>query len=210
MPGSTEVLAPSRASIYRNIDWEGAYATVLGQNHSYLSHGPVMSTLGLPLYLANSDREYFEASAANNAVMWSCFGWLIEAMVETLESVLRVPIVFDPRLALPGFHIFKTTEITPFSGGVWHIDVFRYELIPPPRVSYSATLLLGDSETSYGIDYRTNHTDGFFQHQIGAVTIFNSALQHRLAPVCPSQVPKARVTLQAHIWMYPQYAIAFW
>jgi hypothetical protein len=199
MPGSTETLAPISAPVHHHIDWARSFSTVLGEN-SGLTHGSTMSTIGLPLYLAKSDTEYFNAAAANNSGIWSRFSELLEAMIETLESLVRVPITYDARLALPGFHIFKSCEAIPFNGGVWHVDVFRYEVLPTPLVSYSATLLLGDTKTSYGINYRAgDHATHYFQHQIGAITFFNSALPHRVAPIYLADKPGTRVTCQAHV-----------
>jgi hypothetical protein len=183
---------------------------VLGQHHRFLCHGSTMSTFGLPLYLAESECDYFKAAAANNVCLLSGFGWLLEAMIETLESVIRAPITFDPRLALPGFHIFTSSDQSPYNGGVWHVDVFRYAVSPEPLARYSATLLLGDAQTSYGIDYKTDNSEQYFPHQIGSLTVFGSSIEHRVAAISPTATGQFRVTLQAHVWAYPRQAIAFW
>src|SRR4029079_6256867 len=66
-------------------------------------------TLGTASYLDAIDGRfdaYSERARFENAILWHHFDWLFERLASAIAKEVGIPVEYDPRLALPGFHIF--------------------------------------------------------------------------------------------------------
>jgi len=173
-------------------------------------HAANLVTVGLPLYLSDSFSQYSNQAAQNNLLLLSRIGAILDPFCEALERYLNLPLYFDPRLAVPGIHLFSSEPGAPYPGGVWHTDVFRFEILPIPQDTLSATLLLGESDRQFGISYRNEDGETDFYHSPNAISLINSQVLHRVMPFGEDNEALKRMSIQAHIWIYKEQGIIFW
>jgi hypothetical protein len=199
-----------RLELHRNYNWAGLCESVCKWKSLFLRHTDGFLTFGLPLYKASTEEEYFSRNQPLNKILLGEFGDLVAELSVTLQNAFRTRVILHPQLAVPGFHLLSSEPGRPFAGGCWHADSFLHSALPQPLVAYSATLLLGDARNPYGIEVRGSNVSGFFQHQRGQVTLFQSNLLHRIAPIVPQPGLWERLTMQAHLWKYANHSLLFW
>jgi hypothetical protein len=184
-----------------------------------LKHSSNLTTLGLPLYVAehnyggNAFFEYFKANQNINEFLHASFKALYKALTCALSEFFGLPIYFHPQLALPGFHLFRSGPGYPYHGGGWHVDRFAAAHVVPQRSSWSATLILGSSSPQSLIEFKEADTKDEMvvahAHKPGFVTLFRSDRAHRVGAMT-DQYENDRVSLQAHIAVLSGCAVAFW
>jgi hypothetical protein len=182
-------------------------------------HSPNLTTLGLPMYLAEhlfgneAFSRYFHANLQLNEFLYSSFTSLYKAFHCALSEFFNMPLYFHPQLAIPGFHLFRSGPTFPYSGGGWHVDRFSTRHLVPQHSSWSATLILGFPTVPHLIDFETSDGSGQAAysraHRPGFITLFRSDRSHRVGAM-PSNAASDRISLQAHIAILNGNAIAFW
>jgi hypothetical protein len=203
------MLQPEYIALNREFDWQELTAKVRNSDVAY-RYGSEMSVVGRPLYLAESLASYRQFAVELNARLQERFGELLGAFADSLGERLNKPIFFDRKLACPGFHVFHPGSKRSYPGGVWHIDVFNFEILPRPESAYSATLLLGDDQNEYALEFECEGQVRSHPHRIGRVTLLPSEMRHRIAPFSTVAEASVRVTLQGHVWIYQEHGVLFW
>jgi hypothetical protein len=184
-------------------------------------------TLGAAVYLdATGGRlsSYVDLAAAENPVLEEHFGWLQERVLENVRDFVQAPCVTDPRLALPGFHVFigHPEFVRPMASK--HFDL-QYEAIDwsgigepepsrqlsitvPIRVpSNGATLRVWDVSWEQARDAdkearrrlaQANRRATSHPYRAGVMAIHSGHLLHQIGPFVDPQPDDERLTLQAH------------
>ncbi len=196
-------------------------------------------TLGTASYLDARDgrfAEYQEAAARSNAALERTFGGLFEQLLTAVRSIVGAEASYDPRLALPGFHIFLFDPAfrRPPSGA--HFDL-QYELIdwsgfgtPDLSSQLSLTLTLALPASGGGLmvwpvdrrdldrmtpDERLAHTRAnrfgtLHPYTVGHLVAHSGYRLHQIAPSADLQPGDERITLQAHALPVDGRWIVYW
>ena len=79
-------------------------------------------TLGKSAYLDGNSETYYQGAESTNLIMFGLFHDLYKEVAGKLSSHLGEWVVLNPKLALPGFHIFPADPKLLSVTGNWHID----------------------------------------------------------------------------------------
>lgn len=185
-------------------------ALISDQNRS-ISHSQCLHSFGLPLYLATSDKQYFATNSIWNSYLLDRFPEIYEALLHSVRCVTGKSASFDVRLAVPGFHLIKSTNDIPYEGGCWHVDTFNTSLLQPDEEIISLTLILGDQGSDHHIVYRSSDgAEHSYWHFPGVLTLIPQNSMHRIGRISAQGGTRYRVSLQAHVALRPRAAIVFW
>ena len=184
-------------------------------------------TLGAASYLDASDgrfSSYSELAGVENEVLEEKFGWLHEKLLECIGGVVQAPCDTDPRLALPGFHVFIGHPAFERPVASKHFDL-QYETIdwgelgkPQPAQQLSITLPIrvptgGAALRVWDVTWEqartadresrrrlaaANRQPKIHPYRTGAVAIHSGHLLHQIAPFIDPVPDDERITLQAH------------
>lgn len=85
-------------------------------------------TLGASNYwdlVCKSQGEYRSEAHRLNAILWERFTPLYQNLKRVLAEALAAPVVYDPDVALPGFHVFQGNSLLTDLRNVTHNQWFR-------------------------------------------------------------------------------------
>lgn len=86
-------------------------------------------TLGAASYLdadAADQTPYLQAAGRDNLILKANFPLIYEKLTETLSGILKVPVTYDSKFALPSFHIFLAAKCFENPIASVHFDL-QYE-----------------------------------------------------------------------------------
>lgn len=194
-------------------------------------------TLGAASYIdAAASREgYKERARRDNEILAARFGWLLERVRSTLETVLGAPVDWQPNAALPGFHIYLAHKIFEQPIASIHCDS-QYELIdwagcgePDFREVASFTLALALPRHGGGLNVFDLHRrqardlDGeafarrvresamtYHPYRVGSMVLHSGHVMHQAAPGRDIQPDERRITLQGHCLRAGDRWYAYW
>lgn len=183
-------------------------------------------SLGAASYLdAGSGRAgYYARAAACNPQLERDFGWLYRKLRRALADRLQAHVVFAPRAARPGFHIFLGHPAFRQPLGRVHFDLQFHHLEWPDGAEmdfsrpFSFTLAIRLPRSGAGlhlwdIDKETwdamspaarNRTaeeisPRYVRYRTGSMVCHSGMVLHRIAPATEDPQPEdMRVTLQGH------------
>ncbi len=179
-------------------------------------------TLGTALYLdKKSDSPFYDNSVeANNFFLRIHFAQLYELLLETLKKELQADVVYEPTLALPGFHIFLSDPEFVKQGGKIHFDLQfqqtswanyqKIDLSNPLSFTLSLALpRLGGGLFYWDKTYEPGSKvspeeaiEGLPRHYVeyekGKIVLHNGLLIHQIAPAKEYLEGDRRITLQGH------------
>jgi hypothetical protein len=201
---------PYSLQMSREFDWPRVVDKLLASDGLLSRHSDSLITVGSPLYLADSLAAYRNNVERQRGPLLDNFGDLIQDFADTLQSFVGQRVVFGADLACPGFHIFSATRERPYLGGIWHVDEFRFPILPVPVSMYSATLLIGDETGTYTLETQVSDQVQSHRHRVGWITVINSLDSHRVGPFSSEDGSRVRVTLQGHIWLFKDRGVLFW
>jgi hypothetical protein len=182
-------------------------------------------TLGAAIYLdmPAGSRQYRALAERVNPVLASEFGWLHERVAAILSEQLDGPVSLDPRIGLPGFHVFLAHPAFGDPLASVHLDLqyqqidwgaMGYEKVEEPR---SFTLAIALPRNGGGLctwplsrtefealpmdrvgELVEAHARQFWSYTVGHMAIHHGHQVHMIAP-CPNmQGDDERITLQGH------------
>jgi hypothetical protein len=184
-------------------------------------------TLGAASYLDPTDA-YRERAAQCNPLLTEHFGWLLEKTREFLSWRLGAPAVFEPSLALPGFHVWETAAIFTAPQASVHFDLQQLRVWPRETpdadfqhpLSFTVAIRLPQAggglnvwDVSYErfmrfrerVDGRVDPADVAvllrpLRHPYvrGGIALHSGLLMHQIGEVAQVQAGDERITLQGH------------
>lgn len=182
-------------------------------------------TLGAASYLdskLNEPSSYFEASSRYNPILKSYFPSLYETLIEKLTEIFQFPVVYEPSLALPGFHIFLANKFfekpiasthfdLQFKSLKWEYKTIDYEY----PISFTCAISLPQSPA--GLNYwdisdkdvvgmnsneieklKMSKEKRFYPYSIGKLVLHRGLILHQIAPCQEVKPTDERITLQGH------------
>jgi hypothetical protein len=184
-------------------------------------------TLGAASYLDGGE-DYVARAGIKNPVLAADFGDLHERVRATLVGSLGAPCTFEPRFALPGFHIWRVPGIPTRPEASLHFDL-QYQRLPfTPQVhaglarpiSFTLPLTLprrGGGLTTWDVTFeqvnefyrRTGYsvtladltsllTARHHAYEAGTLVLHSGHTLHQIAPVAEVDPDDERITLQGH------------
>jgi hypothetical protein len=196
-------------------------------------------TLGAASYMdARGGRfaEYQASAQRTNPVLRDRFGWLLEKVRTAVAAHVGGTVVYDERIALPGFHVFLYAEDAENASASVHYDQ-QYELIdwtgigtPDPDTQLSLTLAVALPASGGGLlvwnlnrlelermppDARKAHMAAnrnavFSPYEVGHLFIHSGHQLHQGAPSKALRPDDARITLQCHSIRVDGRWIVYW
>jgi hypothetical protein len=198
-------------------------------------------TLGIAAYLdiqhQASPRAYHLAAPRVNRYLREHFGWVYPRLQAALEVNLGAPVVYEDRMALPGFHIYAPHGASRAIEGDVHVDlqfmhvdwpaheevdlsrVATFTVLvegPPsgsglrvwPRISIAASV--HDPLPAGGLPALTaGKAPTEHPYALGALVVHSGLAVHQIAPSA-AQEGELRVTLQGHAVRARRGWIAYW
>ncbi len=192
-------------------------------------------TLGAAAYIDASQHlaVYLDAAKERNPLLRETFASEYERIRLFFEELLGEPVIFDERLALPGFHIFVFGGVDQSRDNVAaraHFDLQWMSAIPEqvPRAVLSFTLLIkeptggaamevwpfryGDARNTgvSAFDYASGHSSRTVGYTPGRIVVHDGLALHaigRSATVAPIGF---RITLQGHGVRLSEGWILYW
>jgi hypothetical protein len=184
-------------------------------------------TLGPAAYMDARDGQFADYQAKldeSNRMLREHFGWLLDRFRERVSEQVGAEMTYDPRLALPGFHVFLFDEAFRRAGASVHYDK-QFEHVdwtqfgvPDTDAQLSLTLSIklpagGGGLLVWNINRieiermplerriehsRANKTATFEAYEVGTVAIHSGHQLHQIGPAPHLQPGDERITLQAH------------
>jgi hypothetical protein len=196
-------------------------------------------TLGTAAYMDARDGAFagYQAKLAeSNAMLREHFGWLLDRFRERVSEQVGAEMVYDPRLALPGFHVFLFDEAFRKSGASVHYDK-QFEHIdwtqfgvPDTDAQLSLTLSIKLPAGGGGLlvwninrieiermppeqrlEHSRAHRNATFEpYEVGTLAIHSGHQLHQIGPAPHLQPGDERITLQAHALPVDGRWILYW
>jgi hypothetical protein len=198
-------------------------------------------TLGAASYLdadKGDDRLYRERAAVNNPLLAAHFGPFLEQFRQRVERALGAECFYDPRLALPGFHIYLADPQFAQRMGSIHIDLqfenIRWAELGYPEIAFERQLSLtaalelpqsggglkvwpvdGQSIRGASAEQRAallaqRPRAVLHRYQVGRLAIHSGFLFHQIAPIAAVHPDDRRITLQAHALPIASRWLLYW
>jgi len=207
---------------------ERVRTAVFALEDHWISRAPGLPfhTLGTASYLDASNGRaaaYLSLAAETNPLLRESFAWLYERLVFRLGEVLGGEYVYDARLAMPGFHVFRGHPQFAKPMASIHFDLQYQELDwseysnPRPDSQLSLTLTIklphkGAGLRVWEIDFRETGMDkdkmkallegnrkaAYVPYAEGNLVIHSGHQLHQIAPMKEPREQDLRLTLQAH------------
>lgn len=159
-----------------------------------------------------------DAIIQSNLFMWDNFSYLYDAVIEFYERFLNSSVTLDPRVSLPGFHIYKSPFAKHVPAAPSHRDAsfLKYgplvEIPDTPDRHLSGTISIAapnsgcstDMFISPDFDFDAVNSgkmkpDRILEHSPGVISLFCSHLQHRISSFDLAGDGDSRITLQTHL-----------
>jgi hypothetical protein len=168
-------------------------------------------TLGASAYLdGNTDKYYAEAKLLNPYLFHSFFK-MYQEITSQLSNFFGEWVVFNPTLALPGFHIFPADPKLLSIAGNWHLDTPHSTLCLGDKDACTFTVAIELPTGGGGIDVRFGgDEDQYVEYDTGEMLIHSGMVPHRIASYREYVEGDYRITLQGHIIRDGNDLVMFW
>ena len=196
-------------------------------------------TLGTAAYMDARDgrfRDYQSRAVGSNALLRAHFERLLERFRQAVSAHVGTEVVYDPRLALPGFHIFLFHEAFRRSGASLHYDK-QFEHIdwtefgtPDTDQQLSLTLAIRLPAGGGGLHVwninrieiermapdariahsRANRTATFERYEVGTLAIHSGHQLHQIGAAPHLEPGDERITMQAHALPVDGEWVLYW
>lgn len=196
-------------------------------------------TLGTAAYMDARDgrfRDYQARAAASNQLLGTHFAPLLERFRKAVSGHVGSEVVYDSRLALPGFHIFLFHEAFRRSGASLHYDK-QFEHIDwtefgTPDIAQQLSLTLSirlptgggglhvwninrieiermaaEARVAYS---RANRKATFEHYEVGTMAIHSGHQLHQIGAAPHLQPGDERITMQAHALPVDGQWVLYW
>lgn len=180
-------------------------------------------TLGTAAYLdAREEFEpYTKLAQEENKILMQKFDWIYPRLQEKIQEVMGCETYFDPRFALPGFHVFLSDiffEDEEYAA--LHYDIqqeyldwqgeksedlisFTISIELPSNGGGLFTWEVYGQETDFMDEEETDafvrkHERIFHKYKVGNMAVHSGQLFHQMSPMLDVQEEDKRITLQGH------------
>lgn len=168
-------------------------------------------TLGKSAYLDGNTERYYKGAAKYNPVLIYVFWELYGEVAGKLSDHFGEWVVFNPKLALPGFHIFPADPKLLSVTGNWHLDTPHKTLGVGDKDAWAFTVAVEMPTGGGGMDMRLGgDEDLFVEYKVGELFLHNGMVPHRIASYRKYVEGDHRITMQGHIVRDGKDLIMFW
>tara|TARA_R110000772_G_scaffold65338_3_gene145866 strand:+ start:150 stop:764 length:615 start_codon:yes stop_codon:yes gene_type:complete len=168
-------------------------------------------TLGKSAYLDGNSGTYYKGADGMNLTLFRTFNSFYKEVAGKLSTFLGEWVVFNPKLALPGFHIFPADPKLLSVSGNWHLDSPHETLGVGDKDVHAFTIAVEMPTGGGGMDFRFGgDEDQYVEYNVGEMFIHSGAVPHRIASYRQYVEGDCRITLQGHIVRDGKDLIMFW
>ena len=168
-------------------------------------------TLGKSAYLDGNSGTYYKGADGMNLTLFRTFNSFYKEVAGKLSTFLGEWVVFNPKLALPGFHIFPADPKLLSVSGNWHLDSPHETLGIGDKDVHAFTIAVEMPTGGGGMDFRFGgEEDQYVEYNVGEMFIHSGAVPHRIASYRQYVEGDCRITLQGHIVRDGKDLIMFW
>jgi hypothetical protein len=192
-------------------------------------------TLGAASYLdaPNQRDAYLEAARATNPVLHASFEGLLERVRLFFEEFLGEPVRFDPRYALPGFHVFvlhgsDRSQDNPARRAHFDLQWMHVfpEHVPAGTLSFTlpieeptggASMALWHARYQDALDmrftagqYASRHPWQTLEYTRGRIVVHDGLILHAIGAARMTRPKGLRVTVQGHGLRLPAGWVLYW
>ena len=198
-----------------NIDCERVAKNVkglrkIGQWESRSNEFPFY-TLGKAAYLDGNSKTYYQGAEYLNVLLFRSFYELYKEVTGELSAFFGEWIVFNPKLALPGFHIFPADKKLLSVAGNWHLDSPHETLGVGEKDAYAFTIAIELPTGGGGMDVKIGgDSDEYVEYKVGELLLHDGMTPHRISPYRKYIEGEHRITMQGHIVRDGRELITFW
>ncbi len=207
---------------------DAAVAEVHGLRREWTRRAPFrpVFTLGAPAYYDGHKgaETYLRLAALTNHLLQERFAEMFATVGELLASFLGEPVVYDPRVAVPGFHVFQSHPGLTQPLASRHFDL-PYEQVPWDRPvdtsrAFSFTLPLRLPRDGAGM-YMWDQTHGepeaaldpepiLVPYRVGELVVHSGHRLHQIAPFVAHHEGDERVSWQGHAVFVDGAHVLYW
>ena len=168
-------------------------------------------TLGKSAYLDGNSGTYYKGADGMNLTLFRTFNSFYKEVAGKLSAFLGEWVVFNPKLALPGFHIFPADPKLLSVSGNWHLDSPHETLGIGDKDVHAFTIAVEMPTGGGGMDFRFGgDEDQYVEYNVGEMFIHSGMVPHRIASYRQYVEGDCRITLQGHIVRDGKDLIMFW
>lgn len=168
-------------------------------------------TLGKSAYLDGNTIGYYHSAKEINPVLFQTFNDLYQEVSGKLSKHFGEWVTMNPKLALPGFHIFPSDKKLLTVSGNWHLDAPHTTLGIGEEDAYAFTVAIELPTGGGGIDIKIGgESNEYIEYKVGELFIHNGMTPHRIASYREYKPDEFRITLQGHIVRDGTDLIMFW
>ena len=168
-------------------------------------------TLGASAYLDGNTKKYYCGAKQLNPGMLYWFFKLYQEVSGQLSNYFDEWVLFNPSLALPGFHIFPSDNKLLTVAGNWHLDAPHTTLGIGDKDTYSFTVAIELPTGGGGMDMKIGgESNEYIEYQVGELVLHDGMTPHRIASYREYKPDEYRITLQGHIVRDGKDLITFW
>jgi len=168
-------------------------------------------TLGKSAYLDGNSQAYYQGAERINLTLLRTFHSFYKEVAGKLSNHLGEWVVLNPKLALPGFHIFPADPKLLSVSGNWHLDTPHETLGIGDKDAYAFTVAVEMPTGGGGMDIRFGgDQDQYVEYNVGEMFIHSGMVPHRIASYRQYVEGDFRITLQGHIVRSGKNLIMFW
>ena len=168
-------------------------------------------TLGKSAYLDGNSQAYYQGAERINLTLLRTFHSFYKKVAGKLSNHFGEWVVLNPKLALPGFHIFPADPKLLSVSGNWHLDTPHETLGIGDKDAYAFTVAVEMPTGGGGMDIRFGgDQDQYVEYNVGEMFIHSGMVPHRIASYRQYVEGDFRITLQGHIVRSGKNLIMFW
>ncbi len=183
-------------------------------------------TLGTASYLDSPDANdtlYLQKAQKTNPILLENFSLVYERLKTLLSNIMKIPVLYETKLALPGFHIFKYSKSFEKPIAKIHFDLqfkshqwshYKKADLNNP-LSFTCPVALPhvggglnywdifrddvkEMDESQFTQYIATKQMHYLPYTIGKIALHKGLLLHQIAPAKSMNVQDERITLQGH------------
>ncbi len=168
-------------------------------------------TLGKSAYLDGNSETYYQGAERINLTLFGAFQFFYKEVAGKLSAYLGEWVVFNPKLALPGFHIFPADLKLLSVAGNWHIDKPHETLGIGDKDAHAFTVAVEMPTGGGGMDMKIGgESNEYIEYKVGELVLHDGMTPHRIASYRQYIEGDYRITLQGHIVRDGKDLIMFW
>jgi hypothetical protein len=179
---------------------EDVFARLCTLRHAWVERqAGWMYTLGAATYL-DPEPDYSRLAAGCNPILQQAFADLYARLAAHVEASCGRPAVYDPALALPGFHIFLLGPEQAGKRGRAHYDLphLQRRWGGPIGDPFSLTLAVRLPRAGGGLNWWEGEAQHYLPYATGHIYRIGADVRHQIANEVSLLPGDARVTLQTH------------